>query len=82
MAHKYDLKGLLHISADYLIRKLSIDTAAELLQLLADLYKVKGLKKKALNFIQTYLKALTKAGRLDQLSPELLHNLINHIADV
>ena len=81
MAHKYDVKGLLHISADYLIRTLSIDTAVELLQL-ADLYEVKGLKKKALNFIQTNLKALTKAGRLDPLSPELLHNLINHLADV
>jgi hypothetical protein len=43
---------------------------------------VKGLKGKALNFIQTNLKALTEAGWLDQLSPELLHNLINHIADV
>jgi hypothetical protein len=81
MAHKYDVKGLLHISADYLIRTLSIDTAVELLQL-ADLYEVKGLKKKALKFIQTNLKALTKAGRLDPLSPELLHNLINHLADV
>ena len=43
---------------------------------------MKGLKKKALNFIETNLKALTKAGRLDPLSPELLHNLINHLADV
>jgi hypothetical protein len=80
MAHKYDVKGLLNITLKYLINTLSIDTAVELLQL-ADLYEVKILKKKVFNFIQTNLKDLTKAGRLDSLSPELLLNLINHLAD-
>ena len=80
MAHKYEVKGLLNITVDYLTKTLSDDTVVELLQL-ADLYEAENLKMKALKFIKTNLKDLTKAGRFSPLSQELLLNLINHLAD-
>ena len=80
MAHKYEVKGLLKVSENYLIKTLSIDTAVDLLQL-SDLYEAKELKGNALKFIKSNSKILATAGQLEPLSPELMHDIIMVLAD-
>ena len=63
-----------------MIKTLSDETAVDLL-VFADLYEAKDLKGKALNSIKSNFKALTKAGRLKPLSPDLLNDVMNVLAD-
>ena len=80
IAHKYEVKGLLKLCEEYLIKTLSIDTTVDLLRL-SDLYEAKELKANALKFIKSNSKILATAGQLDPLSPELMHDIIMVLAD-
>jgi hypothetical protein len=80
IAHKYEVKGLLKVSENYLIKTLSIDTAVDLLRL-SDLYEAKELKGNALKFIKSNSKILATAGQLEPLSPELMHDIIMVLVD-
>jgi len=80
IAHKYEVKGLLKVSQNYLIKTLSIDTAVDLLRL-SDLYEAKELKGNALKFIKSNSKILATTGQLETLSPGLMHDIIMVLAD-
>ena len=62
MAHKYDVKGLVKISVDHLIKRLNLESVVELFKL-GDVFDSTGLKAGALKFIKSNTKILVKDGR-------------------
>ena len=82
MAHKYEVTRLFRICERFLIGAFDVGNVVHFLQL-GDLYGATELKGKALKFIKTELKALTKSGRFyESLNPDLMHEVMCQVADV
>ena len=81
MAHKYEVKGLIYSTENYLINSIDIDNAVEFL-LLADLCKVTHLKKTALLKVKSNFKVLVESGRFyESLNSDLMCEVMCEIAD-
>jgi hypothetical protein len=81
LAHKYEVKGLVHECERYLVGTLSADNAVELLQL-ADKYESKELKGRALQFIKINFSSIIQQSSLfyESLTLELKRDLITALA--
>ncbi len=82
IAHKYEVNRLFRICERFLIGAFDVGNVVHFLQL-GDLYGATELKCKALKFIKTEFKALTKSGRFyESLNPDLMHEVMCQVADV